>query len=43
VFVDDIPKSPVGKILRRKLSAGEYQCDDGSSASAAHHTEITKE
>ncbi|MCE4547291.1 MULTISPECIES: AMP-binding protein [unclassified Caballeronia] len=43
VFVDDIPKSPVGKILRRKLSAGEYQCDDGPSASAAHHTEITKE
>lgn len=24
VFVYDIPKSPVGKILRRKLSAGEY-------------------
>jgi 2-furoate---CoA ligase len=28
VFVRDIPKSPVGKILRRKLVAGEYQCDD---------------
>ena len=25
VFVDDIPKSPVGKILRRMLVAGEYQ------------------
>ncbi|CAM3412666.1 AMP-binding protein [Bordetella sputigena] len=25
VFVADIPKSPVGKILRRKLAAGEYQ------------------
>lgn len=25
VFVDEIPKSPVGKILRRKLAAGEYQ------------------
>ena len=25
VFVDDIPKSPVGKLLRRKLVAGEYQ------------------
>ncbi|WP_142847188.1 AMP-binding protein [Telmatospirillum sp. J64-1] len=25
VFLDDIPKSPVGKILRRKLQAGEYQ------------------
>ncbi|TPQ34153.1 AMP-binding protein, partial [Cupriavidus pinatubonensis] len=24
VFVADLPKSPVGKILRRKLSAGEY-------------------
>jgi len=28
VFVRDIPKSPVGKILRRKLVAGEYQKDD---------------
>jgi 2-furoate---CoA ligase len=27
VFVAEIPKSPVGKILRRKLSAGEYQID----------------
>jgi len=25
VFVKDIPKSPVGKILRRKLQAGEYE------------------
>ncbi len=25
VFVDEIPKSPIGKILRRKLVAGEYQ------------------
>ncbi len=25
VFVEEIPKSPVGKILRRKLSAGEYE------------------
>jgi len=24
VFVDDIPKSPVGKLLRRKLVAGDY-------------------
>jgi len=24
VFVDDIPKSPVGKLLRRKLATGEY-------------------
>ena len=25
VFVDDIPKSPVGKILRRMLVAGDYR------------------
>src|SRR6195256_1220782 len=25
VFVEEIPKSPVGKVLRRKLVAGEYQ------------------
>jgi 2-furoate---CoA ligase len=25
VFIDDIPKSPVGKLLRRRLVAGEYQ------------------
>ena len=25
VVVDEIPKSPVGKILRRKLTAGEYE------------------
>jgi 2-furoate---CoA ligase len=28
VFVRDIPKSPVGKILRRKLAAGEYEGDE---------------
>ena len=27
VFVDDIPKSPVGKLLRRKLVAGEYETE----------------
>ena len=27
VFVDDIPKSPVGKLLRRKLVAGEYTAE----------------
>ncbi len=27
LFVTDIPKSPVGKILRRKLLAGEYELD----------------
>jgi 2-furoate---CoA ligase len=25
VFVAEIPKSPVGKLLRRKLVAGEYR------------------
>src|SRR5690606_18824425 len=25
VFLSDLPKSPVGKLLRRKLVAGEYQ------------------
>jgi 2-furoate---CoA ligase len=38
VFVADIPKSPVGKLLRRKLLAGEYEeepggaCNQGSAA-----------
>jgi 2-furoate---CoA ligase len=27
VFVREIPKSPVGKILRRKLAAGEYEVE----------------
>jgi 2-furoate---CoA ligase len=27
IFVNDIPKSPVGKLLRRKLVAGEYQLE----------------
>ena len=28
VFVREIPKSPVGKILRRMLVAGEYERDE---------------
>ena len=28
VFVADIPKSPVGKLLRRKLVAGEFEAED---------------
>jgi 2-furoate---CoA ligase len=27
IFVNDIPKSPVGKLLRRKLVAGEYELE----------------
>jgi 2-furoate---CoA ligase len=30
IFVTEIPKSPVGKLLRRKLVAGEYQLADAS-------------
>ncbi|MBO0903741.1 AMP-binding protein [Jiella sonneratiae] len=32
VFVDEIPKSPVGKLLRRKLVAGEYQAETARPA-----------
>ncbi|MGB9041388.1 MAG: AMP-binding protein, partial [Pseudolabrys sp.] len=28
VFVNEIPKSPVGKLLRRKLVAGEFEAED---------------
>jgi len=30
VFVGEIPKSPVGKLLRRKLVAGEYAAESGA-------------
>jgi 2-furoate---CoA ligase len=45
VFVDEIPKSPVGKILRRKLSAGEYVLEKTADAtsSVAQTTTIQKE
>ena len=33
VFVDQIPKSPVGKLLRRKLVAGEYDAETAAPAS----------
>ncbi len=32
VFVTEIPKSPVGKLLRRKLVAGEYAVEPAASA-----------
>ncbi|MBV8509297.1 MAG: hypothetical protein JO289_03950, partial [Xanthobacteraceae bacterium] len=35
VFVADIPKSPVGKLLRRKLVAGEYDAEAGATAGPA--------
>jgi 2-furoate---CoA ligase len=34
VFVEEIPKSPVGKLLRRKLVAGEYTMETSSSPSS---------
>jgi 2-furoate---CoA ligase len=30
IFVDSIPKSPVGKLLRRKLVAGEYDAESNT-------------
>jgi 2-furoate---CoA ligase len=35
VFVREIPKSPVGKLLRRQLVAGEYVAEDGHEKPAA--------
>jgi len=32
IFVEEIPKSPVGKLLRRKLVAGEYTAEPAASA-----------
>jgi 2-furoate---CoA ligase len=34
VFVNEIPKSPVGKLLRRKLVAGEFDSEISSPASS---------
>jgi 2-furoate---CoA ligase len=33
VFVNELPKSPVGKLLRRKLVAGEYVIEPARPAS----------
>jgi len=32
IFVEEIPKSPVGKLLRRKLAAGEYTIESSPSS-----------
>lgn len=32
VFVEEIPKSPVGKVLRRKLVAGDYSAESGAAS-----------
>jgi 2-furoate---CoA ligase len=38
VFVAEIPKSPVGKLLRRKLVAGEYSAEPNSPAARQQGT-----
>ena len=35
IFVTEIPKSPVGKLLRRKLVAGEYATEPAAHAASA--------
>jgi 2-furoate---CoA ligase len=35
IFVDSLPKSPVGKLLRRMLVAGDYQVERAPPSSAA--------
>ena len=35
IFVDDLPKSPVGKLLRRLLVTGDYQREHAPPSSAA--------
>jgi 2-furoate---CoA ligase len=37
IFVSEIPKSPVGKVLRRKLVAGEYEAADPSASAGSPH------
>ena len=34
VFLDEIPKSPVGKVLRRLLVSGDYRMDERVSVGA---------
>jgi 2-furoate---CoA ligase len=39
MFVNAIPRSPVGKLLRRKLVAGEYEPESAVAASTASLTQ----
>jgi len=39
MFVNAIPRSPVGKLLRRKLVAGEYEPESAVTASTASLTQ----
>ena len=43
VFVKNIPKSPVGKILRRLLVAGDYELDGRISTDSDGNTEEMRE
>jgi 2-furoate---CoA ligase len=40
VFIEEIPKSPVGKLLRRKLVAGEYRPERGTAISNHQGTTV---
>jgi len=40
VFVAEIPRSPVGKLLRRKLVAGDYQAERGAAMSDHQGTTV---
>jgi 2-furoate---CoA ligase len=41
VFVEEIPKSPVGKLLRRKLVAGEYTVESSRASVATSRQQDT--
>ncbi len=41
VFVEEIPKSPVGKLLRRKLVAGEYTVESSPASVATSRQQDT--
>jgi 2-furoate---CoA ligase len=40
VFIEEIPKSPVGKLLRRKLVAGEYRLEHDAATSNHQGTTV---